>query len=124
MVVEDNPEVRTLMRDTLAGLGYLVLEAPGGPEALQVVEGHQKPIDLLVTDLVMPGFGGWELAKRLAQIHPEMRVLYVSGYADHETASRALGEPKVAYLQKPFALAEFARKVEAIIAQSKKPERE
>ncbi len=116
LLVEDNPEVRGLMRIILTDLGYVVLEAADGQEAMLLAEKHAAPIDLLVTDLVMPGLSGLELAKRLAPAHQEMRILYVSGYADHETAKRTLGDPGVAYLQKPFALAEFARKVGDTIA--------
>ena len=120
LLVEDNAEVRGLMRVILADLGYLVLEAADAQEALALAEKHTGPIDLLVTDLVMPGLSGLELAKRLMPVRKEMRVLYVSGYADHETAKRTLGDPSVAYLQKPFALAEFARKVEGTLLRSRK----
>jgi two-component system cell cycle sensor histidine kinase/response regulator CckA len=116
LLVEDSPEVRMLMRDILANLGYLVLEAGNGQEAIRVAEDHPERIDLLVTDIVMPELGGIELAERLLQNRPQLRVLYVSGYADQETASRALGALSVAYLQKPFSLTELARKVESMIS--------
>ena len=82
-----------------------------------MAETHQGPIDLLVTDIVMPGLGGLELARRLAPIRREMRVLYVSGYADQETAMRVLEHPIMGYLQKPFALTELASKVEEMLSR-------
>ena len=120
LLVEDNPDVRALMRDILIGLGYGLVEAGDGQEALRVAETHQGPIDLLVTDIVMPGLGGLELARRLAPIRQEMKVLYVSGYADQETAMRVLEHPIMGYLQKPFALTELASKVEEMLSRPKK----
>jgi two-component system cell cycle sensor histidine kinase/response regulator CckA len=121
LLVEDSPDVRKLMRDILTGLGYVVLEAVDGQEALLLAGTHSEPIELLVTDLVMPGLSGLELAERLAPIRPAMRVLYVSGYGDPETVTRALEDPTVAYLQKPFALTELAYKVKEMILRSKRP---
>jgi CheY-like chemotaxis protein len=66
----------------------------------------------------MPGLGGFELAQRLAPIRPNMRVLYISGYADHEAVTRALGDPTVAYLHKPFGPNELARKVAEMMPRS------
>lgn len=119
LLVEDNLEVRKLMQHILTSLGYVVLDAADGHMALTVAENHPGPIDVLVTDLVMPEIGGLELARRLAPIRREMRVLYVSGYADHENASQALGDPTAAYLQKPFAPSDLASKIEEILRPKK-----
>ncbi len=97
-----------------------MLEAANAEEAIFAAETHPKVIDLMVSDIVMPGLGGLELAKRLVSIRPDMKVLYVSGYADHDTAKR-VGDPSVAYLQKPFGPAELARKVAEMVSRSKKP---
>jgi CheY-like chemotaxis protein len=119
LVVEDNRDVRILMRDTLVGLGYEVLEAACAEDAIQVVEHFADPIDLMVSDIVMPRFGGFELAKHLALLRPGMRVLYVSGYADHETVKRVQGDPTAAYLAKPFSLSGLASKVAEMLSRSK-----
>ena len=119
LLVEDDPDVRELMRGALADLGYLVLDAPGSREALRIAETRSEPIDLLVTDVVMPGLSGLELARRLAESRPQMRVLYVSGYSDHEDAAQVLGKPEVSYLQKPFAPTDLAFTVAQLIARPK-----
>jgi PAS domain S-box-containing protein len=121
LLVEDNLEVRQLMRDILDGLGYFVLEAAHAGEAILAAGNHPEPIDLMVSDIVMPGLGGLELAKRLAPTQPGMRVLYVSGYADQDTAALVLGDATVAYLAKPFGPAELARKVAEMMSRSKEP---
>ena len=119
LLVEDNPEVRELMRGALTDLGYRVLDASDSQDALRLAATYEKPIELLITDLVMPGMGGLELARRVAPMRPAMRVLYVSGYADQDSATRALGDPAAAYLQKPFALSELALLVEQMTGHSK-----
>ena len=88
---------------------------------MRMAQGYPQPIDLLVTDVVLPGIGGPELAARLTAMRPQMSVLYVSGYAEPETATRLLGDPSVGYLQKPFALDEFVKRVENIVASRPKP---
>ena len=119
LLVEDNQEVRRLMRDILVGLGHTVLEASGAEEGLSVGECHPGPIDLLVSDIVMPGFSGIELARRLAPSRPRMSVLYVSGYSGQDVDSDVLEDSKVAYLQKPFGPSELARMVAEMISRSK-----
>jgi PAS domain S-box-containing protein len=120
LLVEDNHEVRHLMRDLLKAAGYEVMEAPGVEEAMAIERSHPGRIDLLVTDIVMPGFSGVELRKRMAAQRPGMGVLYVSGYSGQEVASRALEDGAVAYLQKPFTPDELAREVAESIARSRK----
>ena len=119
LLVEDDLEVRKLVRDILTGLGYFVLEAAHAGEALLTVQSYTEQIDLMVSDIVMPGLGGLELAQRLAPLRPNMRVLYMSGYAGHEAVIRARAEPGVAYLHKPFGPDELARKVAEMIPRSK-----
>ena len=119
LLVEDNAEVRELAREILKGLGYRVLETAHSEEALIVARSHPGRIDLMVSDVVMPGFGGPELARRLAPLHPETNVLYISGYTEHDLAERALRDPAVAFLQKPFTPDELGRKVEEMILRSR-----
>jgi len=75
----------------------------------------------MVSDLVMPGLSGVELAKRLALLRPETRVLYMSGYAEHNLTASVLRDPAVGYLQKPFTPAELARRVNEMVTGAKKP---
>ncbi len=79
LLVDDESDVRDLARDILTAKGYRVLEAGGGEEAVRVVQSHGEPIDLLLTDVVMPGMSGPELAAQLRGQRPEMMVLYMSG---------------------------------------------
>ena len=111
LVVEDEISVRRLGAEFLASSGYSVLEAQDGGEALQECEQHRGPIHLLMTDLVMPGMSGWELAMRLAGQRPEMKVIYVSGYTDDTIVPHGVLEEEIAFLPKPFSLNELAHKV-------------
>ncbi|HVJ14483.1 MAG TPA: response regulator, partial [Polyangiaceae bacterium] len=101
LFVEDDPAVRRIGVKILAEREYRILEAGGGPEALQLAAEFRAPIHLLVTDVVMPGMSGTELAQKLIELRPELRVLYTSGYTNDEVARRAL-EPKAAFLGKPY----------------------
>jgi two-component system, cell cycle sensor histidine kinase and response regulator CckA len=118
LLVEDNPEIRQLARETLVSLGYIVFDAADSERALGVARDHADRIDLLVSDVVMPGLSGPELARRMAPLHPETRVLYISGYSDHDMAGRALHDPAVAFLQKPFTPSELARKVKDMLSNA------
>jgi two-component system cell cycle sensor histidine kinase/response regulator CckA len=111
LVVEDDEGVRTLAREFLQMDGYTALEARHGEEALQVCEQHEGPIHLMVTDVVMPGMSGRELAEHLAPLRPEMKVLYISGYTDNAIVRHCVLEPGTAFLQKPFTTDALARKV-------------
>ena len=86
--MEDNAEVRQLTREILTGLGYVVLEAASSEAALLAARSRSHRIDLMVSDVVMPGLGGPELTRRLTPLHPETRVLYISGYAEQDIAGR------------------------------------
>ncbi len=118
LLVEDNPEIRQLARETLVSLGYVVFDAADSERALMVARDYAARIDLMVSDVVMPGLSGPELARRMAPLHPETRVLYISGYSDHDMAGRALHDPSVAFLQKPFTPSELARKVKNMLSNS------
>jgi CheY-like chemotaxis protein len=115
LVVEDDQGVRTLARDVLEMDGYTMLEARHGEEALRVCEQHEGPIHLLVTDVVMPGMSGRQLAERLEPMHPEMKVLYVSGYTDNAIVRHGVLEPGLAFLQKPFTPSALTRKVREVL---------
>jgi PAS domain S-box-containing protein len=115
LLVEDEPMVRELFRDVLEAAGYRVLEAKNGVEALEAAARSERPIDLLVTDVIMPGMGGGELVRRMAEIRPETKVLYVSGYTDDVLVRRGVIESGVSFLQKPFMPDELSRVVREIL---------
>ena len=114
LVVEDEEAVRIVAREALQRQGYVVLEACHGLDALRVAERHQDLIHLMVTDLVMPHMSGRDLAQRLTEARPNMKVLYISGYTDHSVLQRDL-TPESAFLQKPFAPEIFMRTVRRIL---------
>ena len=109
LVVEDEMSVRRLAAEFLGSSGYTVLEAQDGGAALQVCEEHRGPIHLLITDVVMPGMSGRELAVRLAGRRPEMKVIYMSGYTDDAMVPHGVLEEGIHFLQKPFSLDALAR---------------
>ncbi|GAA0431061.1 hypothetical protein Aca07nite_17640 [Actinoplanes capillaceus] len=102
LVVEDEDALRDVAGRILTGAGYRVLAAEGGVQALELAAGHEGRIDLLVSDVVMPGMLGKELAERLVVARPGTRVLYMSGYAQPVLASQGTLDPGVALLEKPF----------------------
>jgi two-component system cell cycle sensor histidine kinase/response regulator CckA len=103
LLVEDEVAVRSLARQVLEQNGYTVLEATNGGEAIVVAEQHRGRIALLITDVVMPGMNGPDVAERLAGLRPEIRVLYISGYADDAIGAGGVLEAGMAYLPKPFS---------------------
>ena len=112
LLVEDADAVRDMARLALLQSGYTVLAAHDGEEALQIYEKHEGPVHLLVTDVVMPGgMSGCQLAERLTTQWPEMKVLFMSGYADDAIVRHGLLKPGVTFLQKPFAPATLTHKV-------------
>jgi CheY-like chemotaxis protein len=115
LVVEDQQEVRSLMRHVLRTHGYDVLEAAEGPSAIAACEALERPISLLITDVVMPGMSGPALAAHLRTVRPHMRVLYISGYTDATVLEHGIGEQQVAFLQKPFTTSELTRKVREVL---------
>jgi two-component system cell cycle sensor histidine kinase/response regulator CckA len=115
LLVEDEQLVRTLVHKVLGQQGYTVLEAPAGEEALAVAAAYAGEIHLLVTDVVMPGVGGRELAHRLAQDRPRTRVLYLSGYSDDAIGRHGMLDPGTFFLQKPFTPAVLVRKVREVL---------
>ncbi len=118
LLVEDEDVVRALARRVLEQRGYTVLECRNGHEAIGLAETHEGDIDLLLTDVVMPGMRGHEVADRVAATRPEIRVVYMSGYADEALLGRA-AEGGSHLLEKPFSNDALARKVrEALEAEA------
>lgn len=114
LVVEDGEAVRSLVCLMLVQSGYRVLEARDGREALRLCETHPEPIQLVLTDLVMPNMQGGELADRLRRVRPELRVLLMSGYTDEHIVQR-LGRNSLAFLPKPFTSIDLADKIRQVL---------
>ena len=115
LLVEDEEQVRNLVRETLRREGYKVLDAPGAAEARRIAAAHKGPIHLLIADVVMPKEGGRELAASLASRRPNMKVLFMSGYTDQAIVNSSLLTVESAFIQKPFTPAALSRKVRDIL---------
>jgi len=115
LLVEDEESVRQLVRETLESKGYKVLEADHGESALHIVSRHSGKIDMLITDVVMPGMSGRELSAQLCSSYPHTKVLYLSGYTEDAIAHEGVLESGTAFLQKPFTLQMLARKVREVL---------
>ncbi|MBI4565958.1 MAG: response regulator [Planctomycetes bacterium] len=111
LLVEDEPDLRRLLRTMLGLLGYRVLDAANGTEAYQISQRYTGPIHLLLTDVVMPFMRGTELARVLMSERPALKVLFISGYAEGPAVEREVRFAGQAFLQKPFSTDELARKV-------------
>ena len=115
LLVEDEDAVRALAHHILQSCGYTVLEASDGLEAIRVANDHKGPIDLLVSDVVMPHLGGRQLAERLAVVKPSMKLLFLSGYTDDAVVRHGVLEAEYAFLQKPFTPTGLAQKVREVL---------
>jgi two-component system, cell cycle sensor histidine kinase and response regulator CckA len=113
LVVEDEEVVRSLVVQVLEGEGYRALVARDGEDALELAEHNH--VDVLLTDLTMPKLGGRELAETLRATHPELKVVYMSGYAEGGILSDGVLPPATAFLSKPFTFAELAEKVRGLL---------
>ena len=112
LIIDDDDAIRSNVRDCLQHLGYKVLEAANGEAALEICEGNQAQIDLIMTDLIMPGMGGPELSRNLADRFPNIRVLVTSGYTQDCAARRDLLQAGKPFLEKPYSVAALAAAVE------------
>lgn len=115
LLVEDQESIRELVEEFLESRGYRVVSARDGAEALQIIEEQQHAIDLLLTDVVMPRVSGPELSRRLARLLPQLKVLYISGYAEHSPANADIVQGNAICLQKPFALDALDRKIRSLL---------
>jgi PAS domain S-box-containing protein len=115
LLVEDETVVRQLVAEILEMSGYKVLQAGDGPSALELLRRHPGPVALLVTDVVMPGMSGPEVAQAVTGMRPGTHVLYTSGYTDSAIGHHGVLEPGIAFLQKPFSADELTRKVRALL---------
>ncbi|MBA3347171.1 MAG: PAS domain S-box protein, partial [Actinobacteria bacterium] len=111
LVAEDEPSLRRLVTRILERHGYTVIAASSSPEALRIAEAREGPIDLLLTDLVMPDLSGGDLAKAIGAILPDMPVVFMSGYADDVVTRERTLDPDSPFLEKPFSADDLARKI-------------
>jgi CheY-like chemotaxis protein len=116
LVVEDEKELREMVARILRTFGYRVLVASNAEQALSVAEHCPEEISLLVTDMILPGSNGRELAERLVDVRPKLKVLFTSGYTDDAALRRGLANEEVEFLAKPFTPASLAAKVREVLA--------
>jgi two-component system, cell cycle sensor histidine kinase and response regulator CckA len=115
LLVEDEAALRQPAREFLASRGYTVIEATDGDDALRIAKNHTGRIDLMITDVIMPHMGGAQLAETLASERPQMKVLFVSGYAENTILGHGPVDVMTRFLQKPFSLEELARKIRTVL---------
>jgi CheY-like chemotaxis protein len=115
LVVEDEEGVRRVLLEMLQQTGYRVLGADCGQQALEICRATDMPIHILITDVVMPKMGGRELAARLREVAPELKVLFVSGYTDSAILHHGVLEAGTHFLQKPFTVEQLAGKVREVL---------
>ena len=118
LLVEDEYAVRSATAEFLRMRGYTVLEGKDGVDALEVARTYRSPIDLLVTDVVMPNMSGGELARQLAPLRQEMGVLFVSGYAGKTVLNHNVVDLDTNFLEKPYTLKQLSSKIRAALKHS------
>jgi len=123
LLVEDEARVGALMAGALRKHGHVVIEAGNGLDALRSARSHPGPIDLLVTDVVMPGMNGRELAEQLTRLGRAFRVLYMSGYSDDDVLRAGVATAGTHFLQKPFSMEALAAKVREALGAVPTPAR-
>jgi CheY-like chemotaxis protein len=121
LLVEDDPHVQRIVRNILSRSGYRVLTAGGAAEAYRVAEEEGDTIHMLLSDLVMPGTSGRQLAEQIQALRPDIAVLYMSGYTDDAVIRRGVLEAGMAFIQKPFGAEDLARRVREVLYGQDRP---
>ena len=121
LLVEDEEVIRLMLSEVLTEQGYTLLGAGRGEDALTLAQNAPKPVDLLVTDMTMPGMTGWDLARNLRANRPSLPVLFISGHNENETARWGRMDPPVDHLFKPFSLEAFLYRARQMLDAAKKP---
>lgn len=117
LVVDDDEAVRSVAAKVLRRRGYRVLEASGGDEAIRLLDDPgDAAVDLLLTDVIMPGMNGRELSERLSEGHPDLKVLFMSAYTEDEVILRGVRVAQVDFLAKPFTLQSLGDAVARVLA--------
>lgn len=122
LLVDDEESLRSVVVDLLTQLGYHMLSAASGQEALQVAKEFPGRIDLLLTDVVMDSLPGPELAEQLLKVRPEMKVVFISGYADSSLAPHGVLKPGTVLVHKPFTIKILSAKLREVMGASPKEE--
>jgi CheY-like chemotaxis protein len=115
LIVEDEEAVRALAQDVLQSSGYTVLTAPDGPAAIKAAAAHAGAIDLMLTDVVLPGMGGPQIAREITGTRPALKVLFMSGYTDNAIVHHGVLDPGTAFLEKPIRPAQLLQKVRDVL---------
>jgi CheY-like chemotaxis protein len=115
LIAEDEPDLRELTRIFLEGYGYTVLEAASAEQAIETAERFGEPIGLLLTDVIMPGMSGRQLAEKILSKRPQTKIVYMTGYTDDMVVQHKVLEPGVKLLQKPFTKIDLALKVRSTL---------
>ena len=118
LVVDDDAQIRTLVRRTLTRDGFTVLEAASAEEAMAACKRHKSPIHLILTDMVLPKMSGFELAEHLKSIQPDTKMLFMSGYTEHSILEQGVLDPDKNFIQKPFALDALIRKTREVLSHT------
>ncbi|HJP95477.1 MAG TPA: response regulator [Pyrinomonadaceae bacterium] len=122
LIVEDEPQIRQLAVECLTHCGYKVLSSPNGVEALKLVDNTVQPIDLVVSDVVMPKMSGRELVQRISEVQPLIKVLFMSGYTNDAIVNHGVLDGGTWFIQKPFAFEALARRVREVLDNDEAPE--
>ena len=115
LLAEDTASLREMAQEYLGSVGYTLLAAPSGREALQHAKDFRGPIDLLLTDVVMPGMSGPDLARQIVSLRPKIKVIFTSGYTDDAIARQGVLDPSVPFIQKPYRPKALARKIREVL---------
>jgi CheY-like chemotaxis protein len=118
LVVEDEPVIRNLIVEVLQDLGYRALEASDGPAGLKILQSRQH-VDLLVTDVGLPGINGRQLADAARETRPHLKVLFITGYAENATLANGFLDPGMQMITKPFAVEALATRIRSMIQGTK-----
>jgi CheY-like chemotaxis protein len=122
LLAEDQSSIRAVLREFLESKGYRILEAQNGRQALELAEHHPGSIEVLVTDVIMPQIRGLELAKRVTEFHPDICVIFMSGYSeDALVENQLLSERNTTLIQKPFEPEELAQKIRESLSRDFSP---
>ena len=119
LITEDEKSVLDLATSGLQSYGYRILNARNSEQALKMAEKHKGNIDLLLTDVIMPGSNGRELAKKMQKIFPAIKILFMSGYTDEGIARHGILDKDAQLIQKPFSIQSLAEKIRELLDQSK-----
>jgi CheY-like chemotaxis protein len=121
LIVEDEPQIRKLAFDCLAYCGYDVLSSTNGVEALELIQRLERPIDLVLTDVVMPKLSGRELSERIAAMQPSTKVMFMSGYTNDSVVNHGILDGASWFIQKPFTLESLVRRVRQVLDSDGNP---